>query len=462
MIPTGSRQSRFRCGGAAAAMLLAGGLVAQQSAAAEGDTIEATARPPVRYLEPAVPLGEESDFVPPPRASPAELELDPAFGERARSIERFNESIISAETSTGAWHNSLIEQLSALGALQQQQGDYPSALAAHERAVHVQRIHSGLHTVEQLPLIRRMIDSYIAMGDWAQADNYQNYLFFVQHKSYGNFDARLIPALADYAEWHLHAFTIGDGPSLAMRLSSAQMLFGAAARMVEAHFGREDQRYVEYLRGVARSAYLVASNQDLMRELSQAQFRSPQETLRDMLYWRFPIVPSGFKAGEDALLGILEQHQSADTAPERVAEASAQLADWYLLFDRRGDARDWYGKAWSSLEGAENAQESRQRLFGEIRQIPVYAFDNREWIIQNLGYVAVEEEVNQDFIDIQLDITRWGEVRNIETLSEASAETVSQHNWIRRRIRDSIFRPSLVDGEMVRVDDNELRYRYWY
>ena len=357
---------------------------------------------------------------------------------------------------------SLIEQLSSLGSLQQQQGDYLAALETHERAVHVQRINGGLHTVDQVPLIEGMIDSYIAMGDWEQVDIYQKYLFYIQQKFYGNNDPRLITAIADLADWHIHAFTIQQGESLAVRLSSAQMLFNAAARMVDVHFGQSDPRYVEYLRGMARSAYLVAKNQDLLRELARAQFRVPQELLRDMLYWSYPIVPSGYRAGEEALLSILEFYRGEEGAAEQLAEATAQLADWYLLFNRRGQARNTYQEAWSVLDSEENAGESRQRLFGQVREIPVYAFDNREWLIENLGFMEDREEVNYDFIDVQVDVTAWGAVRNIETVSEQSSPTSSQHNWIRRSIRDSLFRPTLVNGAMVRSDGNHFRYRYWY
>ena len=357
-----------------------------------------------------------------------------------------------------------MEQLNSLGALQQQQGDHLGAIETHERAIHVQRINSGLHTIEQTPLVEQMIGSYIAMGDWTQVDVYQNYLFYIQQKFYGNNDPRLIPALGDLANWHARAFTMRQGESLAMRLSSAQMLFKAAARMVEVHFGPDDERYIEYLRGVARSAYLVARNQDLLRELARAQFRAPQETLRDMLFWHFPIVPTGFRAGEDALLAIREYYMDREGEAGQLAEATAQVADWYLLFNRRAPAREMYLEAWEAVAEEENADELRLRLFGQVREIPVFAADDNGWMIENLGFMEdVEvEEVSYNHIDLRFDVTQWGEVRNIETVGEPSPQTESQQGWVRRSVRDSMFRPMLVDGENARSDGNLFRFRYWY
>ena len=303
-------------------------------------------RSSVLYLEPAVPITQQVDFVLPPPELPEDPELDPEFEQRMLSIARFNEAIADAETVSGAWDDSLIEQLTTLGSLQQQQGNYSGAIETHERAIHVQRINTGLHTIDQAPPVERMIDSYVAMRDWSRADTYHNYLFFIQQKSYGSSDPRLIPALGELANWHIHAFDLEQGQSLAMRLSSAQMLFATAAMLVDMHFGADDARYVEYMRGLARSAWLVAQNQDLLRELDRAQFRAPQETLRDMIMidTSLPIRPLGFRAGENALRNIVEHYREQENS-ELLAEATAQLAVWSSqISNGRGSAGGGFGK----------------------------------------------------------------------------------------------------------------------
>ena len=443
----------------------AGPALAQDAGVGDGVEIatESSPRSSVLYLEPAAPLSEQVDFAPPPPNLSREPALDPEFAERMLSIARFNEAIADSETVAGVWGNGLVEQLSALGSLQQQQGNHLGAVETHERAIHVQRVNTGLHTIDQAPLVKRMIDSYIAMRDWSQVDTYQNYLFYIQQKIYGNNDPRLIAALGELADWHIHAFVMREGQSLAMRLSSAQMLFSTAARMVDIHFGKDDPRYVEYQRALARSAYLVAQNQDLLRELDRAQFRAPQEALRDLIAVEtsLPIRPVGYRIGEDALRNIMSYYLGNEDT-ERLAEATAQLADWYLLFDRRGQARETYRLAWDALAEAENAAEARQRLFGKVREIPVYGADDNDWMIENLGFMAKEDEARHDYIDVNFDVTQWGEVRNIETLSDRSPDTENQHGWVRRSIRDRMFRPVLTAGDVIRSDGHRFRYRYWY
>ena len=449
----------------AALFWLAGGAGLAQEAgeAAGGEVSPDMVRSSVLYREPAVPISQQVDFALPPPNLPTDPELDPGFEGRLRSISRSNEAIVDAETVAGAWDNGLVEQLSALGSLQMEQGNHTGAIETHERAIHVQRINAGLHTIDQAPLVERMIDSYVAMRDWSKADTYHNYLFFIQQRTYGSTDPRLIPALGDLANWHIRAFDLRQGQSLAMRLSSAQMLFATAAQLVDMHFGKDDARYVEFQRSLARSAWLVAQNEDLLRELDRAQFRAPQEALRDaiMIDTTLPIRPVGYRAGEDALRNIIAYYLVREDA-EQIAEATAQLADWFLLFNRRGQARETYRQAWDALADLENADEARQRLFGQVREIPVYGADDNGWMVENLGFMADEDEASFDHVDLAFDVTQWGEVRNIQTLSEQSESTGSQHGWVRRSVRDTTFRPVLEAGDAVRSAENRFRFRYWY
>ncbi len=462
---------RFRdalsgCACAAALVLAAASVQAQQNSAGPevGTETEQQSAPwlPVLYLEPGVAIPEGIDFELPPPEFRRDPGRDADSGQRSLDIQQFTEAIADSETMAGAWDGSLVEQLTALGALQLRQGDYLGSIETHDRAMHVQRINTGLHSIDQTPLVGKIIESYEALGDWPRVDVYQNYLFFIQQKYYGGDDPRLIPALGELAQWHTRAFRLRQGESLAVRLSSAQMLYKKAASMVQFHFGNNDERYVEFLRGVAQTAYLVARNQDLMRELARAQYRVPQETLRDTLAWSSAIIPTGFRAGEDALAAVREHYRGREGEVEQLARATAELADWYLLFNRRNAASSMYQEAWEALAEAENADELRRRMFGQARQMPVFASDDSDWLIEGLASTHQREDVSHASIDLSFDVTRWGQVRNLQTLGEESGELASKHSWIRRQVRESRFRPVLRDGMPVRANAVQFKYRFWY
>jgi len=166
--------------------------------------------------------------------------------------------------------------------LQQQQFNHLGAIEAYRRAVQINRITLGLHTPDQIPLLENMIDSYVAIENWEQADLYSNYLFFIQHKAYGINDPRVIPAIERLALWNIRAFNMGYGDQLGTRLSTAQMLLSAGLRIVASHYGRQDERFLQYLRDLARSAYYVKTYPEYLVGMDQPEFRAKQENLRQL------------------------------------------------------------------------------------------------------------------------------------------------------------------------------------
>jgi len=237
----------------------------------------------ILYIDAPVPVQEGVDPILPEPALPVEVVDEVSAQRRVQVLRDYDLAIAAIERDGGAWDQALTEELSALGRVQQEQGIHAEAISTLTRAMHINRINDGLHTLAQVPVVERMIESYAAMGDWASVDLYQNYLFFVQQKAYGSDDPRIIPVLNSLGQWNIEAFGLGFGDPLGSRLSTAQLLFNAASNMVGIHFGRNDERYVPYLRNVANSAYLVALHPDYMSEIGRPEYVNEQELLRRKL-----------------------------------------------------------------------------------------------------------------------------------------------------------------------------------
>lgn len=414
------------------------------------------------YIDAPMPIQSELDTVLlelPPAVNPEE---DPDYGLRSESIRQYSSTVADIEASGGVWDRSLAEELMSLGSLQQQQGNHPEAVETFDRAIHINRINAGLHTLEQIPAIEQLIQSHLVMGNWEEADIYNNYLFYVQQKAFGRNDPRLIPVLDKLATWNIQAFNIGYGELLGVRLREAQILFVAAARMVGAHFGSGDERRVEYLRNIANSSYLLSRNEDLLMELNQPEFRTSQSLLMSKLNevgtW---VLPPGFQAGERALQEISDFYREKDDAPYKLAEAITNVADWHLIFGRRKQAYEHYLEAWQVLQGQENSEEQIDRLFGQVVPLPTFAesVNNPASVYQTN---SESDALNHDFADVTFDVNSNGLVRNVRVVSEETLSNSRHHNRLRSSIRDSYFRPVIVDGKPQRSNGNHFRYRYWY
>lgn len=418
----------------------------------------------ILYLESPVPieLGIDPQLVPilEPTAEPVQ-EDDPEFVRRMNSIREYSETVGFLEETGGAWESGLVEQLASIAKLEQQQGNHIGAIEAFDRALHINRISSGLHTLAQIPLVEEMISSYLALGDWQQVDLMNNYLFFVQHKAFGTNDPRIIPALERLADWNMQAFNIGYGESLGVRLSSVQILLRAAVGMVGTHFGRGDERFERYLRNLALSGYQASRYPDYAVEVDNPQFRTKQELLRDQLNAGGSVFPQGFSIGVAALLELVDYYEKSSSSVYSTAEVIAHLGDWHLIFDRRRSAEGHYRRAWDMLAAEENGEELIQKLFGQVVPLPTFLHEPRNLELKT-GVSLSRESLKYDYADISLDVIETGSTRNVQLLTEGTEENTEMLLRLRREVRASKFRPLIEEGGIVRSDGHKFRYRYWY
>jgi tetratricopeptide (TPR) repeat protein len=443
--------------------VLAGSLVHAQEAVESEESVRS--RSPLLYVEAPVLVEDGVNPVMPLRARLASPELDPesdpAFGQRSDSIRRYNIAVTYIELDGGAWDGGLVEELASLGRLQQQQGNHIGAIQTLDRAIHVNRINSGLYTLEQIPVVEQLIQSHMALGDWEEADIYNNYLYHVQQKAYGFDDPRLIPVLERLATWNIQAFKIGHGSLLGIKLRQSQIMFNAAARMVDVHFGKADERFINYQRNIASSAYLAAKNPDLMSQIDKSEYRTRQQVFAKQMNEQRQVQPSGFRTGERALLEVVMFYQEQGYGTYVLAEAITHLADWYLIFGRRQSALKIYKLAWDMLQGLEDSEELTQQLFGSVTPLPAFGSSIE---VPDAFYRTEDgsQALRFDYADLTFDVTENGLARNVVSISEETEDNQAQLGKLRNSTRSTHFRPLVIDGEPQRSFENHFRYRYWY
>lgn len=380
---------------------------------------------------------------------------------RLEAIDNYNAVIADLEGDGGAWNGSLVEELTSLGTLLQQQGSHEEAIKVFDRAVHINRISLGLHSVEQVPAIESKIQSYLALNQWQDADLTFEYLYYIQRRAYGARDPRLIPVLNSIAEWNLRAFHLGHGEALGMRLNNALMFWNAAARMVKTHFGPQDERFVTYLRGIANSSYLLSRNPEMMADLGRPEFRNELAVNRVNLGQSDSYESRGYASGARALTEILRYEIDKRDDVLALADAFTNLADWYLIFGRRRAAEEQYSNAWRLLANQPNADALHKAYFGRIVPMPSFVAEH------NRGYELdvvrqSDEPLDSDYADLIFYVTDTGVVRDVRTLSAETEDNKNQLSRLRRVVRNSHFRPIIIDGIPQRSENNVFRYRYWY
>ncbi len=121
-------------------------------------------------------------------------------------IRRYSEALGTALESTGPYSADVRETYQALGLSQQQAGLHEEAIASFESAMHVDRVNGGLYTMQQIPLVENIIASYEAGGNVDEVSNFEEYLYYINQKSFADNDPRLLAAKERWADWNVQAY----------------------------------------------------------------------------------------------------------------------------------------------------------------------------------------------------------------------------------------------------------------
>ena len=453
---------------------------AMAAAAAEGAMDEALPQVEILHLEPPIALSrlQEEDAVasisaflqPAPvpdvaNALPVFAELSPqqqAYLQRMQDIGSYEQALEELEYEGGAWSQDVAQELETLGALLQQQGQYEQAIKVFDRAVHINRVNFGLFSPQQVPLVESVVDGHVALGQWKEADEHQQYAFYVQTKAYGANDPRMIAVFEDMARWNVTSFYRGIDPDPTLRLMQTFLLYRAAADTVIAHFGPRDPRYLPLLRNVVSASDMMtryalpgtSAGTDAnpnMRMVSEFAGRSTR--------------PQGGGSGEAALARIVDYYadeRRPDTPEARMmlAQARAELGDWYLLRDRRQAAMRVYKETWDELMAEPEGGTLAQQVFGDIVFLPAFSsFDAEKK--EALGLNA-DSGARIGHVDIAFDVSKYGRMTNFEILAQEPADLRRVDMQIISALRGMMARPRVVEGRTVESLDERYRIHFWY
>ena len=140
------------------------------------------------------------------------------------------------------------------------------------------------------------------------------------------------------------------------------------------------------------------------------------------------------------------------TTPLEYATALADLADWYMVFDKSRRARGLYEQAYQIL-----------------LQRPEYAHHAAEFMRhpQPMHFIATPEAgsledealgVKEFNLEVSMTVTSGGDARNVVFLNPPES-VAEQDLWqIKKQVQETPFRPALENGEVVTTREYLWKY----
>jgi hypothetical protein len=425
-----------------------------------------------------------------------------ADGDDDRLLHQVQETL----SREGPYSLALLDPLTALGLLYQASNDHVLALATLERAVQIVRMNSGLHSLDQVPLVVRLIGIEEERGNAAGAwDREQSLLTLVRRHLD---DLRTVPLLRDIADKQmsvLAAVLAGKHPPQVVLgcfyqdwpiLNGGSCNAGTRKTVVQGMLGEAQRNYADAI-GVMLHNGLFDSDElrelelkilrgvDLLRSRNTSNpipmvpsyvgvanlepWRSRMAPVIALANWDLPAAPQGrenaanshfvirhvemmdpYQRGRQSLQRLYA-YGAASSSPQRAqADAVVQLADWDLLHSHNGQAVGAYAAAYAMLEEAGAPEASIAQLFAPPLPVVLPAF-------QPNPLAPDEARSATGHIDVAFEITQYGRARGIEIRDAANAGGDALGRLI-SLVKSNRFRPRATAGQFADATPVLLRY----
>lgn len=411
-----------------------------------------------------------------------DLERQIELGEFKPAINQLEQQIETIERAQHRYHTDLIKPLTLLGDALHGAKNYPGALDAYGRAIHLTRVSSGLHSADQVEGVYREANVHRSAGDPQQANDREEYAWDVLQKTHGRYSPKLLPGIHHLAKWYDKTYNVIAARGLYMR----------AIRIVEANYTEQHPEMVTALHGLAQTyrterfppTYFNNSAADFSKVRAN---NSRSEDNTAMLLNQFPRGEKALKRIvriQQANLALLEptivsatevnntEAKQTDaeqtqvnpkqtiTDPDALAKARqnlvaalVDLGDWYLLFDRSRIAVQYYTQAEVINTQLGPGQTKLDFSRPQLLHFPA-PLDPRPPKPRFRG------ERKEGVVELSYTITVRGSIANLKTVNSLPKGLMDYR--VRKSMLSARYRPTFAGGVPASTQGQTYRHKFNY
>jgi tetratricopeptide (TPR) repeat protein len=351
-------------------------------------------------------------------------------------------AIDAIEADSGPYATELSDLYLGLGQSLIGSGDYEQARDAFQRGVMVVRVNSGPNSPEQTNGLYLIANTEAILGEMKAADDILHTMYSINANYYGDDSPELLPVLERIYQWYLVIRPPGSDAVKYLDYERTAELTEKMAQLTEASkgMGHPDTSLAYRRLGEAHFQTLWFMMREEMFSAISSGYLAMREGVVESTGDQFR---AGRKAFKKYLESLLAQESST---PFEYAQALADLADWYLLFGKFGEAWNSYEQAYQVLAESEQYAELADSYMGKPK--PVYFSNLQPGLLED-----APADLQEDSLDVSMTVTDSGSARSVEVLNAPEGISEDDLGAIERRVRGMIFRPALRDGEVATTRD---------
>ncbi len=337
----------------------------------------------------------------------ARIQLE--IGEYDDAESGYLKAIDLIETREGEFSMALVDPYRGLGRVYIKSARYPEAITTLREAQHISQRNLGLFNVEQAPLLDDITTAYLGVGDTVEARKVQLERVDNAVRRFGADDPRVIPFRYELANYYERS---------RMPLSARE-------------------QYAEVLK--ARETTAGPTDATLLRPL------------RELVKVDLTVSQGDEKDAHDRLMSVLEQNPDAD-AVER-GQSLAVLGDWATVTGDTTMAQSYYKQAWDVL--STSADFDVDGYFANPVAIDFVA------PLSAVDRAARSRPYRWATVAFRFDLSPEGRPLNVRTVGlDSPLPSTSLLSRYLRRVRETHFRPRIVNGQTVATQAVEFMHYF--
>jgi len=382
----------------------------------------------------------------------------------------------------GPYGQSLEKDLGNLAHLQQDAGEFAEARKTLERMLQISKINKGLFHEEQIPIAEAYVKTLIALGDYNKVDEQLGFLVYLYQKCFGADSPEIIKPLADKVAWDMHLYKLSAYESkTAVNSNALTGNYASHYQLENDEFGILSQTQDTIVKAIqilvkARdfdNPFLIDFEQQLIatyfyQARANGMVNHGQHLVTNLQGSYISVDPydftmANFLNGEQSyqrLLGYMER--SGQGSSFSYVEVAIGLGDWYMLFGKRQRGLDQYQKVQTILEAGDFTAQEKQTLLNPPAPSPLPAFNNSAFVATSARGTGDMAHGYMGYIDVAFEVSRFGRVKNLETLGSSPQTPRNVVTTLEWEIRDTQYRPILVSDDGPGSRQFYIRYYYNY
>jgi tetratricopeptide (TPR) repeat protein len=361
-------------------------------------------------------------------------------------VQTYYDAIEQAHTLGGPYATELVDLYYGYGQALLDEGDYEGARDAFHRTVMVSRVNDGPNNLEQCNYLYSVAEAEARLGDLEASMEVLEHIYRLNATAYGEDDPAMLPVLEQIVDWYTEKKPI-QGPLLgASDIENRSYLADRVAALTLATEGLGSSKTALGYRALGQFhfksiLYLLRSGESPHPEL----IMNNEETNDEFVYQR--ALRKHFKGGEEAFtLAVDSWRANPDATDLEVAEAMAQLGDWFLALEHFRAAAKQYEQAYQLLVGSEEFANMAEAYFG--RPAPLQFLNTSGSFVRDLN-----PPIPPGGMEISMTVTRNGRLIDIEFVSPPDEQSDDSEEKIREQLQSTRFRPAVVAGEVETTHD---------